>query len=173
MAEISVGRRFRRGRLSSLVNSFRIPVPTSGTMPPYILRDWLSRWVQCLLFIDTGHSASGHVPWYGKVHYAPFVRASMRQSRNQMRTARAYERWHLDELSGQAKETISRSPRLDNIMCQEGYIYICTAENFMNVSFAENKSDAWGVWIVELIERVRSFTCVWIVNSTIARFAKW
>lgn len=24
------------------VNSFRIPVPTSGTMPPYILRDWLS-----------------------------------------------------------------------------------------------------------------------------------
>lgn len=44
-------------------------------------------WVQCLLFIDTGRPASGHVPWYGKVHYAPFVRASMRQSRNQMRTS--------------------------------------------------------------------------------------
>jgi len=68
--------------VSPHVNSFCIPVSTSGTMPPYILRDWLNHWVQCLFFIDTGRSTSGHVPWYGKVHYAPFVRASMRQSRN-------------------------------------------------------------------------------------------
>lgn len=65
--------------------SFRIPVPPSTTTPPYILRDWLIR-VQCLFFIDTGRSASGHVPWHGELHYAPFVHASMRSTLKQVPT---------------------------------------------------------------------------------------
>lgn len=106
----------------------------------YILRDWLRRWVQCLLFIGTGRSASGHVSWHGKVHYAPFVRASMCQSRNQMRAARAYERWHLGELPCQPRKTISRfansnSPRLDSVTPWLVRLYIYIVQNFMNVSF--------------------------------------
>lgn len=98
-------------RHNATVHSKRLTQPVSPVPPPHRHRT-LRVWSRSVV--------------HGKVHYAPFVRASMRQSRNQMLAysprvrAMTLRRAPL----AQAKETISRSPRLGNAASRRIHLYL-------------------------------------------------